>query len=415
MEILIIIFLALFASFILGEIFARYSIPKMIAPLIIGSIFALDPLSGFFYANINFTVFDLIKDIALVFLLFFVGLRINIKSFKNLSRKSLLLGLFSSLIPLIVGFFSVIIISYLFDLGSIIPQSNILLIGFLVGVIFSITSECVIIEILEELGLIDSEIGQTVLGAGIIDDILSIFLITIITTLFSESYTSSILISSLLIKLLQMFVFSVILFLVSISVIPKILMFINKKEETTSIFTAALAISFFLAITTQFFDLGGLVLGSILGGVIVNYSLSKENSIIRKQQKKITEMIEVVTFGFFAPFFYIWIGFNVDLTIFIRQPYYILFFLGFLIFSKVFGSMFGNKLTGGNLKEGFMMGFAMNSKSGLEVIILSLALTATIINQELFSILVGVAFLSTIISPTIFERLLKKHYSKKYF
>lgn len=415
MELLLIIFLALFGSFLLGEFFVKFKLPKIIAPVIIGSIFALEPFSSFFYANIDITSFDLIKDIALVFLLFFVGLRINVKSFKSLTKKSLLVGIFASLIPLIVGFFSVVILSYLFRLSAILGEGNILLIGFLVGVIFSISSECVIIEILEEVGLIDSDMGQTILGAGIIDDILSIFLITIITTLFSEGAVSLTLGYSLLVKILQMLIFSTILFIVATSVLPKLMKLLEKNQSTTGLFTISLTISFFLAMTTQFFELGGLVLGAIVGGIIVNYAFSKGDFSVREQQKKITEMIEVITFGFFAPFFYIWIGFNVDLSVFLTHPFYILFFLTFLVFSKLFGSMFGNKLAGGNLKEGFLMGFAMNSKAGVEIMILSLALTSGVINQDLFSLLICVIFVATIMSPIIFEKLVKKHSSYSFY
>ena len=413
MEILIIMFLGLLFSFLLGEGLSKFNLPKIIAPIIIGSIFALEPFSSFIFANVDMDFFELIKDIALVFLLFFVGLKINIKHFKNLSRKSLLLGLFASIVPLIVGFFSVIIVSYLFDFNAIIGSTNIILIAFLVGVIFSVTAECIIIEVLEELGLIESSMGQTVLGAGIVDDVISIFLITIITTLFADNSTTLEIGYSLLFKLFQMFVFSTILFLVATSVLPRIIKLIDKKQSKTGLFSISLMISFFLAMVTQFFELGGLVLGAILGGVIVNYVLAKDNLGLKTQSKTITEMIEIITFGFFAPFFYIWIGLNVDLTIFIKHPYYILFFFLFLSFSKLFGSMVGNKLGGGTLKEGFVMGFAMNSKAGLEIMILSLALTSGVISSDLFSILIGVTFLATLISPIIFERLIKDYYSKK--
>lgn len=410
MELLIIIFIALLGSFLLGEFFKKFNLPKIIAPILIGSIFALNIFSDLFYAKINFTLFHLIKDIALVFLLFFVGLKININAFKKLSKKSLLLGFFASIIPLIVGFISVIILASFFNLDVLFGETNILIIAFLVGVVFSVTAESVVIEILEELGLIDSTLGQTILEAGLIDDILSILFLTIISTLFSGNATPMEIGLNLFFKLFQMLLFSLILFLLTISFVPKIMKLLEEKKSTTGFFTVSLAISFFLAIVTQFFELGGLVLGAILGGVVVNSALSRGNFYIRKQQKLITDMIEVVTFGFFAPFFYIWIGFNVDLSIFTKYPFFILFFLVFLIFSKLFGSMIGNKLSDGKLKDGLLMGFAMNTKGGVEIVILSLALTSNVINLDLFSLLISVSFVATIISPIIFEYLVKKYY-----
>jgi P-type Ca2+ transporter type 2C len=414
MEILIVVFLALFGSFILGELLSKFSLPKIIAPMFIGLIFGLKPFSNFFYGSIDLTLFDLIKDIALVFLLFFVGLKINVKAFKNLSKKSLYLGLFASLIPLIIGFFSVLILSYFFDFYNLIGNTNVLIIAFLVGVVFSVTAESVVIEILEEFGLIDSEMGQTILEAGIIDDILSIFLITIISTMLIDSNVSNLGLS-LLFKIFQILIFSIILFLLTVSFVPKIMQFLEKKKSTTGFFTVSLTITFFLAMITQFFEIGDSVLGAILGGVVVNYALSKGDLYIQKQQKLMTEMIEVVTFGFFAPFFYIWIGFNVDLNVFIKYPYYILFLFLLLSFSKIFGSMVGNKFSKGTLKEGFLLGLAMNTKGGVEVMILSLALTASVITKDLFSLLICVSFLATIISPILFEKTLKKHHSIRYY
>jgi P-type Ca2+ transporter type 2C len=410
MEILIIIFLGLFGSFLLGEFFKKFNLPRIIAPLIIGILFALSPFSNLFQSNLDLNFFDIIKDIALVFLLFYVGLKINLKSFNSLSKKSLYVGIFASFIPLIIGFLLTIIMFSFFNFQFIDNDSNIFVIALLIGIIFSVTAESVIIEILEELGLIDSVVGQTILEAGIIDDVLSIFLITIISTLFSNSSTSINLGLSLLFKLGQVILFSIILFFLSISVLPKILKFLEKNKSSTSIFSLALIISFFLAAVTQFFELGGSVLGAILGGIIVNYALLKGDKFMKHQQKIITDIIEMVTFGFFAPFFYIWIGFNVNITIFFKYPFHIFILFLLLTFSKLFGSMVGNKLSGGKLKEGFIMGLAMNTKGGVDVMILSLALISGVINHDLFSLIICVSFLATIISPILFEKLVKKHH-----
>lgn len=70
--------------------------------------------------------------------------------------------------------------------------------------------------------------------------------------------------------------------------------------------------------------------------------------------------------------------------------------------SKIVGSWLFALPTKLSSKEGLVIGLGMNGRGTVEIVIVSIALSAGIIGQELFSILVFTAiFTTTLVPPTV--------------
>ncbi len=410
MEIIALMFIALTASFLLGELFYKLKMPKVLGPIILGLIFAQKPLIGLISTGGTIEIFNFIKDIAIIFLMFFVGLKIDLRDFKKTSKRSFLVGLFASLIPFLLGFLAVVLISKTGIFASFVSGSNIFLVAIVVGICLSITAEGVIIELLEELNLIKSTIGETVIEAGIIDDILGILLISGLIAFIPGTSQSGEIGFVVLRKILDMALFAGVIFIIGYFIVPKIMKLVEKEKSTINFFAVSVMIILFLAMVTQFLDLGGSILGSLFGGIIIRHTLLSGDKYEQKEEKSITDVIEVTTFGFFAPFFFIWIGLNVNLSILFEAPLITLLFVALGISGKMIGSLLGNRLARGRMWEGFIIGWGMNIRSGVDIMIATLALTAGIISIDLFSVLIFMSFATTVISPIVFERLVKKHH-----
>ena len=107
--------------------------------------------------------------------------------------------------------------------------------------------------------------------------------------------------------------------------------------------------------------------------------------------------MEIVTFGFIAPFFFIWVGMHGNFSFLITNP-----ILGIVIAvaafgGKLLGSVIGTLLAKGKLVEGLTTGWAMSTRGAIELVAAELARQHNLISSELFSALVFMAFITTII------------------
>lgn len=410
MEILAIMFIALTSGFLLGELFNKLNMPKVLGPIILGLIFAQKPFFYLINSGNTLDIFNFVKDIAIIFLMFFVGLKIDFRDFKKTSKKSLYVGFLASIIPFILGFSTILLIDYFGFFSFLFEKLNVLLVAFVFGICMSVTAEGVIIGILEELNLIKSLTGEVIIESGIIDDVIAVFFISVLVAFIPNSGVDSNIGHIVISKILDILVFAIVIFVIGYILVPRIMKIIERQKSTITFFTVSIMITLFLAMLSQFLDLGGSILGALFGGMMIRYALLTGDKYEQKEERDITKIIEVTTFGFFAPFFFIWIGLSVNLQILFDKPFFIILFILLGIFGKLLGSVFGNKFAGGKLWQGYIIAWGMNTKGGVDIMIATLALTSGIININLFSILVFMSFASTLISPIMFKILVKKHH-----
>jgi len=411
MDIIGWMFVLLAASFLMSAAFNRLGLPKVLGPILIGLLVAQEPFIHLFdYAN-TYDIFTFIKDIAIIFLLFFVGLKIDLNKFRKTSKRAIFIGLLAALLPFLLTFFSVIILNNLGVFGDfIISGNNVFLVAFVAGICLSVTAEGVIIEILEELFLVKSDIGQTVIEAGVIDDIFGLILISGLAAFLpgnSQGVTQGVIVLQ---KLWHMLVMGMAIFLIGKFLVPPLMKAIEKNKSSVDFFSVSIMITLFLATITQYFDLGGSILGALFAGIMIRHTLLAGDKFEKKEEKYITDAIEVTTFGFFAPFFFLWIGFNVNLYVFFTYPIFALIFLAVGLSGKLYGSILGNYFSGNKRWEGTIIGWAMNTRGGVDIMIATLALTAGLITINFFSLLIFVSFATTVISPVMFKVLVKKHH-----
>ncbi|MFH1211592.1 MAG: cation:proton antiporter [Candidatus Woesearchaeota archaeon] len=88
-------------------------------------------------------------------------------------------------------------------------------------------------------------------------------------------------------------------------------------------------------------------------------------------------------------------------------------FLTIAVVSTVLGTTLAVMLSKGSFKEGFVVGWGLTPKGDVELVIIALALSTGIITQGIFSALVVMSLLTTIISPIIFKRLVVYYHFKR--
>ena len=107
MEFILLLLIGLSISYLLSYIFRKIGLPHILGHLATGIILSLPVVSRFLFNDMTSEkLFSSLANLGLIFLLFFIGLKINLSSFMKFSKKSVNIALLSAIIPFALGFVS---------------------------------------------------------------------------------------------------------------------------------------------------------------------------------------------------------------------------------------------------------------------------------------------------------------------
>jgi len=119
--------------------------------------------------------------------------------------------------------------------------------------------------------------------------------------------------------------------------------------------------------------------------------------------------IHLISYGFLVPIFFVDAGLRTDLFSLVADFNLVLIFLAVGLLGTLGGSILGVLLSKGTFKEGLIVGFGISSRGDVEVVIAKLALQVGLFTGIMFSSIVVMAFIITLISPLMFRYLTKKY------
>jgi len=314
-------FIILLAVVIFSQVLKRFHVPWVIA-LIVGGViigpFGLDLVTP--DPTLNF-----LKELGLIFLMFVAGFEIHLSGFQESWKKSSFIALTTGLIPLGVG------------IGIGLYFGYNLIISLLLGIIFISSSIAIAIPLLQKRGLLYSETGKVIVSSTMLQDIASLILLAILLQYTTPG----------LIPLPIFIVLFALVILMTVAVrwgIPRLRWLLRKKKQNESSFQRDLQIVFIVLIGgVLIFELLGL--HSIVGAFLVGLVLSEAI-----QSELLKEKIHVMAYGLFIPIFFIMVGAETNLGIFLEAR-------GTLILTTIiiFGSML-TKFVSGWLSS-YLIGF----------------------------------------------------------
>ena len=159
-----------------------------------------------------------------------------------------------------------------------------------------------------------------------------------------------------------------------------------------AVITAILVIMGVMALITYLIGVH-TVLGAFVAGLLVG-----ESPILTRH---IDEQLRGIITAFFAPVFFGIAGLTADLTI-LADPKIALFTIGLILIASVgkfTGAFVGAELGGLTKREGFALACGMNARGSTEVIIATVGLSMGALNQDLFTMIVAMALLTTMAMP----------------
>jgi Kef-type K+ transport system membrane component KefB len=206
--------------------------------------------------------------------------------------------------------------------------------------------------------------------------------------------------------LVNIVIFLGILLLFRLLIIPFVLKLAERSRALhSSLLTGGLIITLVLAALADRLGISAFI-GALLGGIIMRHVLKIDNHR-PWELHEITHSVHDLAFGFLVPFFFLWVGLKTNVTDIFTNLNFSVLITAVAIIGTVGGTMLGYYFIEKNWKRAWLVGWAMNAKGDTELIMATLALSVGIITTQIFSALIFMAVVSTLISPIVFRYYLK--------
>ena len=371
--------LTLIVSAIALQVSNRLKLPGSIGLILIGIIFG----PSFLGLLETGEIIQFLANIGITILLFKVGLDSDLHLLK--SKSSFAVGLFGLLIPWIMG----MAITWLFGFP--------ILEAFFVGVILSATSIGITVAIMSQLNVMDRKFARVIIGAAVIDDILG---------LLTLSMASGVVLSQKIdfYSIGRHIGFSFLIILVSVILGIRILSIARKTKRFRIDKSAAdlliIATAFLAAVLAERIGFSGII-GTFFAGLVISEGL-KDHEEDKKKIERLIDPLLVI----FSPLFFLNLGLLVNFNDLASG-----FWLGILlsivaIISKYVGSYYPAKFTGMDNLDSMLVGFGMIPRGEVALIAGQLGLSLGVIPASVFSAVIIMTLITSILPPIIFLYLL---------
>lgn len=380
---------------VLGEAMLRLRQPAVMGQLIAGLL--LGPsFFGFLFPDLQHALFpknteqkamiDAISQFGILLLLLLTGMETDLKLVRKTGRASLFASLMGIVIPFLCGV----------GLGEMLPDSMLpdpgkrLITSLFLGTALSIASVKIVAMVVREMNFMRRVVGQVILASAIIDDSVGWIIVSIIFSLALHGSIETV-------SLAQSVIGTIVFMVASLTIGRRAVFFIIRWVNDTfvsefAVITAILVIMGVMALITYLIGVH-TVLGAFVAGLLVG-----ESPILTRH---IDEQLRGIITAFFAPVFFGIAGLTADLTI-LADPKIALFTIGLILIASVgkfTGAFAGAELGGLTKREGFALACGMNARGSTEVIIATVGLSMGALNQDLFTMIVAMALLTTMAMP----------------
>ncbi len=359
---------------------------KCKAPQVVGEIIAGLLIGPGVLGLVNQSQFiSQMAEIGVVLLMFSAGLGTNLKDLKKTGPAAFLIACCGVLVPLVLG-----AVFYGCYYGFSPFGSMEFYKGVFIGTIMTATSVSITVSALKEMGKLQTHVGQTILSAAIIDDVIGIMVLTFVIGLKDPAMKPLIVV----VQTFLFFVFALVFGFISY----KIFKIVDKRyPHTQRIPIAGLAYCFALSyIAEKYFGIADIT-GAYFAGIILC-------SI--KDSDYIAEKMDINSYMLFGPIFFASIGLKTDLDD-MTLPL-LGFSIGFVLvalLSKIIGCGLAAKICKFDFLDSLKIGVGMMTRGEVALIVSQKGLSAGLIEPIYFTSVILLIIVSSVATPIILKLL----------
>lgn len=394
----------LVAARVLGEVARRLAQPVVLGEILAGILLGPTVLGAFWPAGKEFLfptsgsialAHDAFKSLSIALFLLVAGMEVELSTMRKQGRAALSVGLMGIALPFLLGFGAA---RYAPDLlgarQGVSPETF----ALFFATALSISALPVIAKTLMDLHIYKSDFGMTVIAAAVLNDLVGWLVFAVILGRIEYGTGGSSPMPTLL-TLAVTAGFALLMLTAVRWLIHRTLPWILAHASfPTGVIGFALALALAGAAFTEFIGIH-----AIFGSFLVGVALGDSAHLRERTRATITEFVSSI----FAPLFFGSIGLSVNfITNF--DPLLCGFVLLVACLGKVLGCGLGARWAGMGWRESWAVGFGMNARGAMEIILGLLALQYGLIQEPMFVALVVMALATSLMSGPVIQRLLQR-------
>lgn len=415
LALLIQVTVLLLTARVLAEIAQRIGQPSIVGEILAGIVLGPSLLSGILpvvgtqvlpetqvhvgiipQTQVQVHLLDSFSMLGALFMMLIAGLEIDLALIRRHTRSAVGTGLGGMILPFIAG---LALAWYLLPDSLLAHPEQRFIFSLFVATVLAVSAIPVIAKVLMELKLMRRDISQILISAAMIEDALVWILLSIFIGMVEGAGVT---LSSVFMSIGKVLGFLVLSFTLGRWFVKKSLEFVQDTVRLPDAFLSLVVVLMFgWGAISQALHLEA-VLGAFVIGILLGQMRYLPDHVIRQ--------LESIALSIFAPIFFAVAGLKVDLWNFLDIELALTALTVIVIASvtKIIGAYAGVRLIARRDRwTALSLGIGLNTHGAIEIIIASIALSKGIFTQNMFSIVVLMSVVTSLIAPTALRWVLR--------
>jgi len=317
-----------------------------------------------------------LAELGVIFLMFLAGLETELDDLKRVGLAATNGAIGGVVLPFAAG----ILLGRMFGLGW--TES------VFTGTILTATSVSISAQTLMELGRLRSKEGTTILGAAVIDDVLGIIILSLIIALSRPGTGGTGEVAVLLGKMALYFAAAI---AVGFLAFGRIVHWVKQRiQASEAVFATAIILVLLYSWSAEALASIAAITGAYIAGIIFAQTSFRHF---------LEERMKIVAYGFFVPVFFVSIGLEANARTLGGSLLFTVLIVIAAILTKIVGAAGGAWIARFKPLEALRVGTGMVSRGEVALIVANVGLSAGIITRDIFSIMVIMTLVTTLITP----------------
>ena len=246
-----------------------------------------------------------------------------------------------------------------------------------------------LVPLLDEFKILKTKLGRAIVDIGVTGNIFEISILIIVSVIIGSHDPGRIYLT--LISLM-------ILFLLTMGFVH-----FRQEGEQFRFMNVDTMFIFSMFVLFLFLGIGFYANAAPLAALLAGISL--KTFIHQRRLNLVEKEVKAISYGFFAPLFFLWVGMSVSVDVLLKYPLVILLIIVVTKSIKIISSyLLGRKELGA--RESILLGIGLSVKFSTTIIIVNILFQEKFIGIELYSIIITSSVIFNFVVPFIFSQLL---------